>query len=347
MQTRFWLLALAVFVAVVWLLKPMLLPFVAGLAIAYFLNPVVDGLTRHKVPRWLGTFFVLLGFVLLVALLLLLIVPLLQSQLGALIVALPGYIATLREHLIPWAERWMERLSPEDVDRLRDAAGQLAGNAAGWAGNLVKGIITEGAALFNIVALAIITPVVAFYLLRDWPKLTKTIDSHLPRRHLDSIRGVRHDIDRALSGFVRGQALVCLCLGLIYSIGLSLVGLKYGATIGIIAGALSFMPYVGSTFVLVSGLVLAFVQFSDFLHIGLVVLVFLIGQSLEGYVLPPKLVGGRVGLHPVWILFALFAGGSLMGFTGVLIAVPVAAIIGVLTRAALRKYRGSKLYVHD
>ncbi|MDD5586867.1 MAG: AI-2E family transporter [Alphaproteobacteria bacterium] len=346
-QNRYWLIALAVFAALLWLLKPMLLPFIAGFAIAYFLNPVVDGLTRHKVPRWLGTFFVLFGFVVAVVMVFLMIAPLLQEQIGALIDAVPGYIETLRAHLIPSAERWLRRLSPGNVENIRAAAGQVAGNAAGWAGKLLQGLISESAALFNILALIIITPVVAFFILRDWPKLTHNVDVLLPRKYIGLIHEVLAEINRTLSGFIRGQALVCLCLAVIYSAGLSLAGIKYGVTIGIIAGVLSFVPYVGSTFVLASGLILSFVQYGDFFHVAMALLVFLIGQSLEGYVLTPKLVGGRVGLHPVWILFALFAGGSLLGFVGVLIAVPVAAIAGVLIRFAIRRYKKSGFYKHD
>jgi predicted PurR-regulated permease PerM len=343
-QNRFWLLALVVFVALLWLLKPMLLPFIAGVAIAYFFNPVVDALTRRKIPRWLATFFVLFGFVLFMVLLLLLIAPLLQSQLSALIDTLPVTIMAFRDHLVPWAEGWLGELSPENVEGLRGAASQLAGNAAGWAGTALKGIISEGAALFNIVALVIVTPVVAFFVLRDWPRMASVIDTLFPRKHHELIRTTLQDIDRALSGFVRGQALVCLSLGLIYSIGLSLTGLKYGITIGIIAGVLSFIPYVGSGFMLVTSMLLAFVQFDSRMEIARVFLVYIVGQALEGYVLTPKLVGDRVGLHPVWIIFALFAGGSLLGFVGVLIAVPVAAIIGVLVRLALRLYRMSPVY---
>ncbi len=344
LHTRIWLIGFGVFAVVVWALKPMLLPFVAGLVLAYFLDPVVEKLARWRVPRALGTLLVLLGFVLFVVLLLLLLLPLLQNQIGALIKALPGYVTTVKDKIMPWAEAWMAHLSSEDVANLREAAGQYAGSAMGWAGQLLKNIISEGFALFDILALIVITPVVAFYLLRDWRKLTVTIDSLLPRKHHDMIRDALREIDRTLSGFLRGQALVCLCLGIIYSVGLSLVGIKYGATIGIIAGVLSFIPYVGSTFCGVTSLALAFVQYGDWQHIALVLLVFLVGQSLESYVLTPKLVGGRVGLHPVWILFALFAGGALLGFVGVLIAVPVAAVAGVLIRLAIRHYKNSSMY---
>lgn len=341
---RFWLFFFIAFGFALWLLRPMLLPFVAGGAIAYFLDPLVDKLVKWKTPRSLGTAIVLLGFILVVVLLLLLIVPLIQSQISTLLDALPGYIETFKTKFMPRIYDWLHRLSPKDVEKLREAAGTYAGSAVTWAGGLLRNVVTQGFALFDILALLIITPVVAFYLLRDWPKVTSNIDILVPRKQHSLFKRAVREIDQTLSGFLRGQALVCLSLGIIYSVGLSLVGLEYGATIGIIAGALSFIPYVGSGFGLVVSMVLAFIQFDDTLSIGLTLAVFLFGQVLEGYVLTPKLVGDRVGLHPVWILFALFAGGSLLGFVGVLIAVPVAAVLGVLIRIAISHYKDSSLY---
>ncbi len=346
-QGRVWAIAGIAFLLILWILKPMLLPFVVGGVVAYFLDPVVERLGQWRVPRALGTALVLLGFILLVVLLLLLIVPLIQGQMIALIQALPSYIETLRERLMPLVIEWLKKLSPHDVEKLQEAAGSYAGSAALWAGQIVKKIVSEGFALFDVLTLLIITPVVAFYLLRDWPKVTKGVDSLVPRKHYSLFRQAFSEINKTLSGFLRGQALVCLALGIIYSVGLSLVGLKYGATVGIIAGVLSFIPYVGSGFGLIVSMILAFVQFDDALSIGLVLAVFLVGQTLEGYVLTPKLVGDRVGLHPVWILFALFAGASLLGFVGVLIAVPVAAIFGVLIRLGLGHYKKSSLYAGE
>ena len=341
---RFWVLAFVGLMVVVWALKPMLLPFVAGMVIAYFLDPVVQGIAARKVPRSLGAVVVLAGFVLAVALLLLLVVPVVENQIGALIVALPSYIQNARAHIEPWTDKWLTQLSPDDVDKLREAAGTYAGSAVGWAGKILKDVVSGGFALFDILTLFVITPVVAFYLLRDWPTLTANIDGLLPRQHYDMIRAELQKIDRTLSGFLRGQALVCLSLGLIYGIGLTLVGLKYGATIGIIGGVLSFVPYVGKLVACGASLALAFMQFDSTLSIGLVAGVLVVGHVMEDYVLTPKLVGDRVGLHPVWILFALLAGGSLLGFTGLLIAVPVAAILGVLIRFALQQYKASALY---
>ena len=344
-RTRFWLFVFLLLIAALWVLKPVLLPFLAGMVIAYFLNPVVDILTRRHVPRWLGSLVVLLLFVLVVVSLGVLILPMLNHQIGALLNSIPNYIQQIRMHYIPWFQTWLARFSPDDVERLRDAAGQSAGEAASFFANMMKNIISGSFAVIDVMALSIITPVVAFYLLRDWPKLTAAIDSSFPRRHYDVIREQLDTIDATLSGFIRGQALVCLSLGLLYSTGLSVVGLQYGVAIGVTSGVLSFIPYVGTIFGWVVSLILAFVQFeNDWVHIGMVAGVFYVGHVLEAYVLTPKLVGHRVGLHPVWVLFALITGAKLMGFTGVLIAVPTAAVLGVLARFAIGRYKESALY---
>ncbi|MFY9287755.1 MAG: AI-2E family transporter [Alphaproteobacteria bacterium] len=348
-QVRFWLIAFALFIFVIWVLSPILLPFVAGMAIAYFLNPAVNYLERQKppfrMPRWLGTTLVLLAFILFAVLILTLTIPLIQSQIGAFINAVPGYIQKVHVHYIPWVENWLSRFAPEDVEKLRTAATQSATEVTGWVAGLMKQMVSGGFAIIDIIAVLVLTPVVAFYMLRDWPQMTHTIDSLLPRRYYDVIHSQLYEIDNTLSGFIRGQALVCVALSLIYSIGLTIAGLDYGATIGIVAGILSFIPYVGTTFGWLTSLLLAMVQFdNDWSRIGLVMVVFLIGQALEGYILIPRLVGNRVGLHAVWVVFAMMAGGQLMGFTGVLIAVPVAAVIGVLTRFAIRQYKASPVY---
>jgi len=343
-QARFWLLVFVLFAAAVWLLKPILLPFVAGMAIAYFLNPVVDMLTRRKFPRWLATLTVLAGFILVIAAILLLIVPILHDQIGALVNAIPGYIDKFHANIMPRVEDWLARFTPEDVQKIRDAAGQYAGNAAGFAGKALQDIVTGGIAVIDVIALLVITPVVAFYLMKDWPKLTSTVDSVIPRRYYDTISDELAAIDSTLSGFIRGQALVCLALGTIYSIGLTAVGLQYGAVIGVMAGVLTFVPYVGTAFGWITSVILACVQFDSIGRIGMVVAVFLVGHWLEAYVLTPKLVGHRVGLHPVWIFFAIISGAHLMGFAGILIAVPVAAVVGVLVRFGVRQYKESALY---
>ncbi|MGE3622475.1 MAG: AI-2E family transporter [Bdellovibrionales bacterium] len=344
LQTRFWVITLIVAVAAFWILQPVLLPFLIGMAVAYFLNPVVDRLESKKWPRWLSATVVLSCFALALFLLFLLIAPLLQKQIGTLISSVPGYVEKLRTHFIPWIENWLSRFPQEDVDQIHQAVGQNVGNAAGFVANAVKNILTNSLALLDLLALLVITPVVAFYFMRDWPGVIRTFDALIPRRHYDVVAERLREIDRSLSGFVRGQALVCLALGIIYGGGLTLTGLQYGAAIGVIAGILSFMPYIGTGFAWITSIILALVQFDDLNRLGFVIGVLVLGQILETYVLTPRLVGSRIGLHPVWVLFALLAGGRLAGFVGVLIAVPVAAVIGVLVRFALQQYRQSPLY---
>jgi predicted PurR-regulated permease PerM len=342
---RFWLLMLAAVLGFFWVFRPVLMPFLAGLAIAYFLEPVVSALEKRKVPRWAGALIVLSVFLLIVVTMILLVWPLLHSQGVALLNALPDYSGKVREEYLPWAQDWLARFSPEDVERIRDAATQSAGDATGWVTETLRHIVSGGFALIDAIALSILTPVTAFHVLRDWRKLTETIDGLIPRRHYDVVREQMGAVDDTLSGFVRGQAIVCLILGAIYSIGLALCGLKYGATVGIIAGVLTIIPYVGTAFGVLTSLLLAVVQFdNDWLHIGMVMGVFLIGHFFEAYILTPRFVGHRVGLHPVWILFALIAGLKLMGFLGVLIAVPTAAVFGVLIRFGAREYKKSALY---
>ncbi|MCL2468653.1 MAG: AI-2E family transporter [Alphaproteobacteria bacterium] len=341
---RFWLVMAALLCLFIWLLRPILLPFVAGMVIAYFLDPVVDRLSRAGWPRWLSTSLVLLSFVVAALSLVLLLFPLIQSQILTLIASIPDGVGYVRERLMPLVYEWVHKLSPHDVDRLRDAVSAYAGDVIGWAGGVLKGLVLRSVALFDILTLLVITPIVAFYLLRDWPSVTKTIEDLVPRKQYPLFSRAFREINTTLSGFLRGQALVCLSLGLFFSISLTLVGLKYGVIVGILSGAVAFIPYVGTIFCLVVSMTLAFIQFDTWGPILATFLVVLIGQTLESYVLTPRLVGGRVGLHPVWVLFAVFAGGALLGFVGILIAVPVAAVLGVLIRLAVRHYRASPLY---
>ncbi|MDQ2105397.1 AI-2E family transporter [Azospirillum isscasi] len=343
-QFRFWLIGLGLFVLVLWLLSGMLLPFVVGLAVAYLLDPVVDRLERWNLPRWLATTLVLLSFVLVLVLMGLLLLPLVQSQVSHLIEVLPNYANAARERVLPMLDRLVHRLSPEDVERLRGAAGNYAGDVVGWIGRVLKHILSGGLALFDVLSVIFITPIVAFYLMRDWDILVNKVNGWLPLHHAATIREQAREVDETLAGFVRGQALVCVVLGVFYAVALSLAGLDFGLVIGLMAGLLSFIPYVGSLFGFVSSTGLALLQFDDPWRIVIVVAIFLFGQAVEGNVLTPKLVGEKVGLHAVWVIFALLAGGSLFGFVGVLLAVPVAAVIGVLTRFALGRYLDSPYY---
>jgi predicted PurR-regulated permease PerM len=207
-------------------------------------------------------------------------------------------------------------------------------------------ILTGGLALVNLLSLLVVTPIVAFYLLTDWDRMVARVDSWLPRQHVETLRGLAREMDDAMAGFIRGQAVVCLLLGLFYAIGLSLAGLNFGLLIGLGAGVLSFIPYVGSLTGFLLSIGVAIVQFwPNWAHILAVAAIFALGQFIEGNFLSPKLVGNRVGLHPVWLMFALFAFAYLFGFAGLLLAVPLAAAVGVLTRFALRKYLTSAFYL--
>jgi predicted PurR-regulated permease PerM len=343
-QVRFWSIALLVTVALLFVLRDVLLPFVAGMAIAYFLDPVADRLEEWGAPRWLAATLVLLSFVVVLVLVLILLVPLLQSQIAQLIDTLPQFVTWLHDRVLPRIERALTRLSPDDMTRLRNAAGQYAGEVVGWLGQVLRGIVTGGIALFDLLTILFITPIVAFYLLRDWDRMMATIDGWLPKQHQETVREQAAEIDRTLAGFVRGQASVCLVLGVFYAVALSAVGLSFGLVVGLMAGLLSFIPYVGSLTGFVTSVGIAFFQFDSWTMVAVVAGIFLIGQAVEGNVLTPKLVGDRIGLHPVWVMFALLAGGSLFGFLGVLLAVPAAAAIGVLIRFGLGRYLASAYY---
>jgi len=343
-QAAFWVFGLVVALVLVHLLSSILLPFVAGMAVAYFLDPVADWLEEHKFSRTLATTVTLLAFFVLVAALLALLFPLLQRQVVDLIRMVPGIVESLRTEVLPLLERLIADLPPETMDDIRNAAKDFAGKAVKWITDLAAGVWSGGVAFFNMLSLLVITPVVAFYLLRDWDLITAKIDSWLPRRPAPTIREQFLEIDRTLAAFVRGQSSVCLVLAIIYGVGLTMVGLKSGLLVGLGAGAISFIPYLGAATGLAVGLGIAVFQFSDWVPIVIVAAIFLTGQTLESYVLTPRLVGDRVGLHPVWIIFALLAGGALFGFTGVLLAVPVAAVIGVLARFGIGRYLQSPLY---
>jgi len=343
-QYRFWLIGLGLTLVALYLLRGVLLPFVAGLAIAYFLDPFCDRLERWRVGRTLATTIVMIGFGIVVLVVLLLLVPLIQSQIARLLGSLPDMIAGLQARAMPWLERAGAYLSPDQIANLKSSLTGRAGDIISWIAGAFAAVLSSGLALVNILSLIFITPVVAFYMLRDWDRLVARIDGWLPRQHAPVIREQARLIDRTLAGYARGQATVCLILGTFYAAGLSLVGLDFGLVVGLLAGILSFIPYVGTIVGFVTSMGLALLQFSDPLWIGAVFVIFVIGQVIEGNVLTPLLVGDRIGLHPVWVIFALLAGGALFGFVGVLLGLPVAAVIGVLTRFSIDRYLQSPYY---
>ena len=340
----FWLIVIALFFAGIYLFREILLPFVAGMAVAYMFDPVCDRLERAGLSRTLATTLVTLVFVAVLVLAVLLVLPVVVGQVTSLIGQLPSYLESLRGQLASVISALEARLSPEVVNRIREALGASGGKIAGWITNLLTGVVTGGVALANLLSLVFITPVVSFYLLRDWDRIVAWVDDRLPRNVAPVVREQAGLIDRTLAGWVRGQVTVCLVLGTYYGVALTLAGLDFGLVIGLLAGLLSFVPFLGAAVGLVGSIGLAFVQFDDWVRIAIVAMIFFVGQAIEGNVLTPRLVGDRVGLHPVWVIFALLAGGALFGFVGVLLAVPVAAALGVLVRFMLQRYLESDVY---
>lgn len=344
-QVAFWSIGLLVFVFLLWLLSPIMLPFVAGLVLAYFLDPVADFLEARGLPRVIASLIILLASVFLIVMLALLVLPLLAEQLGKLIADLPRLAQGLSARFNEWAPTWMKRALLQQSSETETIIAQLGGRVTTWATAVLASVWTGGLALINLASLLVVTPIVAFYMLADWDRMVAKVDSWLPREHVPTIRAIARDIDGTLAGFIRGQGTVCLLLGAFYATALTLAGLSFGLAIGAIAGALTFIPYVGA---LIGGMLaigVALVQFwPDYAGIVTVAAIFVAGQFIEGNFLTPKLVGESIGLHPVWVIFALLAFGYLFGFVGLLIAVPVSAAVGVISRFALGRYLESPMY---
>ena len=343
-QTAFWVAVIVVAIALLALLRDILLPFVAGMAIAYFLDPIVDRLEVRKLPRALATTLVLVLFFVVLTAALLLVAPLIQAQVASLMRELPDMVHGLIEATTRWIERVSSELGEEQMDDARVALRDVARALGGWVLEATRRVFASGLALLNLLGLFLITPVVAWYLLRDWDRLVSKVDGYLPRAQAETIRARFREIDRTLAGFVRGQAIVCVALGTSYALALEIIGLQYGLVVGLFVGVIAIVPFIGALVGLLLSLIFGYLQFGVSGELAAVVVVFLVGQAIESNILTPKLVGDQVGLHPVWIIFALLAGGSLFGFVGVLLAVPVAATVGVLIRFALSRYLAGPLY---
>ncbi|MCW5716683.1 MAG: AI-2E family transporter [Bauldia sp.] len=344
-QIWFWLGALVVFLGFLFLFSSILLPFVAGAALAYLLDPVADWLERRGLSRTAATLLMLVIFAVLFLLLLVLLIPALVAQLSGLIAQLPDFALRLQELVEPLLNSEMARNIGLDVETIRGQLGNFVEPAAAWLAAIVASVWSGGQALIGVLSLLVITPVVAFYLLHDWDRMTARVDHWLPRQHAPVIRDLARQMSRAISGFIRGQGLLCLVLGIFYAAALSAIGLNFGLLIGLVAGLLSFIPFVGTVVGFVISVGVAAVQFPpEWIWVAITAAIFIFGQFLEGYILQPRLVGNSVGLHPVWLMFALFAFSLLFGFVGTLIAVPVAAMVGVLVRFAINQYLSSSYY---
>ncbi|WP_425601540.1 AI-2E family transporter [Dyella humicola] len=338
----------AAIVYVFWLLAPVLMPFAFAAMLAYMGNPLADRLQRLRMGRTLAVSIVFTGLLLLTVGALLLLIPLISRQVDNLVQNLPRYVDWVRGTALPWVQATLH-LDPRafDTDRLmaqlKDHIGSIGGVASSVLGKISRSSVGVVMWLTNLVLI----PVVAFYLLRDWDRLVTWIDRMLPRSIEPTIRQLAREVDSVLGAFVRGQLLVMLALGIFYGASLTIMGLSVGPLIGMVAGLLSFVPYLGFIVGFGSALIAAVVQYGDWNHVLIVIGIFTAGQLLEGYVLVPRLVGEKIGLHPVAVIFAVLAGGYLAGFLGVLLALPAASVILVLLRYLGERYRQSDLYMQD
>jgi predicted PurR-regulated permease PerM len=341
----FWLIAAALALGLVWLLNDILLPFIVGAAIAFFLNPLADRLARTGIGRTAASALIIIVAALALVLVMVLIGPLLVDQIRQLAETLPSDLKRLFALVEGTARTWLGgRYDEIHASFQRGFAGMTQSwtTSMGWA---VQQVWDRGLALVNLLSLLLITPVVAFYLLADWPRVVTRIDEALPRDHAPTIRALAADINDAIAAFVRGQGTVCLILAVVYSVGLSLIGLRYGLLIGLTVGLMSFVPVIGGALGLILAGGVAIAQGWPDLMLLIKVLAFFAAVSvLDSGLLSPRIVGPRVGLHPVWLIFSVLAFGSLFGIVGILIAVPVAAAIAVLVRFALRLYLDSDIY---
>lgn len=345
-QVSIWIAVLAAVLLLLWMMSEVLLPFIAGLVLAYFLDPVADRLERMGLPRLAATLVILCCALLALALALVLLLPILGDQLAKFAGDLPTLIETLVARFNELAPQWLKDQLARSGTNVQGSITEIAGKAAGWIVTLVSSLLTGGMALVNLVSLMVVTPIVAFYLLEDWDRIVAKVDSWLPREHVGTLRNLARDIDSAWAGFIRGQGTVCLLLGAFYALALSLAGLKFGLAIGLAAGFLTFIPYAGALIGGVLAIGVALVQFwPDYWSILMIAGIFAVGQFIEGNFLSPNLVGKSVGLHPVWLMFALFAFGYFFGFVGLLLAVPLAAAVAVLMRFGISQYLRSQLYL--
>ena len=339
-QLKYWGIAAAVFLFALWWLGNVIMPFLLGMAIAYFLDPVADKLEKLGASRAAATAIITVAALVIFILGTLLVLPMAINQALDLFSIAPDLFQNLQTFL---TEKFPQLLETDSV--LRQSLSAVGETISSKGGELLNTALASVGSLISVVTLLVIVPVVAFYLLFDWDNMVAEVDSLLPRDHAETIRSLAKEIDRTLAGFIRGMGSVCLILGTYYAGALMLAGLNFGLVIGAVAGLLTFIPYVGALTGGVLAIGLAFFQFwGDWLHIGIVIGIFVAGQVAEGNFLTPKLVGSSVGLHPVWLIFALSVFGSLFGFVGMLAAVPLAAAIGVIARFMIRQYRQSSLY---
>jgi len=342
----FWVIFSALALIALMLFSGVLLPFVAGFVLAYLFHPIARHMHRAGMPRGAAAFAILSALIVALAFFFALVLPPVFDQLGQLVQDLPGWYERARNYLTEHYGHYFQHISePQKPGAPVPVEQQISQHVTPWLIAQLQGLLKSSLDLFNSLALLFLTPVVTFFLLRDWEKMIASIREFLPRQQVPAITELAKEIDSTIAGYLRGELIVLLIVSGFYMVTLGLIGLNYGLIIGLAAGLFSFVPYLGSTSgFLVSGGVALYQFWPDYTMIALVCGVFVFGQLMEGNVLTPNIVGNRVGLHPVWLLFALVASGYLLGFLGLLISVPLAAAIGVLVRYVIRKYYESPMH---
>lgn len=348
-QTIFWVLFGLVCVGLVILFNGILLPFVVGAIVAYLLNPLVRKLGLKGMKRWVASILILGIFILFIAGLIAVAAPLIAKELSDFVTHVPQYTQQISAAAKARLSILEQKTGVDVVARVHDTIEENIGNTLQVSqkvvGGVAAGLLMGGSALVGFLTNALLIPIVAYFMMKDWPRITGFVHNLIPKGHKSTINSLMDQIDRKLSGFIRGQLSVCLFLGIMYAVTLSIAGLEYGALIGLGTGLLSIIPYVGSTIGLLSSVGVAALQTGgDWTYVATIAGIFFAGQFVEGNFITPKLIGDSVGLHPLWIIFALLAGGALAGLVGMLMAIPVAAIVSVLLGFAILKYKNSDFY---
>lgn len=340
----YWFAIIVVCGLLIYLLAPVLMPFLIAAILAYIGDPLVDRLETFKIPRTLAVTIVFVVLTLIAVIAFIVLVPMLEKQISILFNKIPGYVQTLTNQFIPWLNERFNMSLEINAETLKTSLQGHWKEAGGIASTAMGYVTRSGALVIAFIGNLVLVPVVTFYLLRDWDVLVARIHELLPRKTEPVISQLAKQSDEVLGSFLRGQMLVMLALAVIYSVGLGIIGLDLALLIGMIAGLVSFVPYLGFIIGIAIAGIAAIFQFHDFIHVIYVVIVFAIGQMAEGMFLTPKLVGDRIGLHPVAVIFAVLAGGQLFGFVGVLIALPLAAVVAVIARYLHEQYKTSSMY---
>ncbi|MFN5352291.1 MAG: AI-2E family transporter [Alphaproteobacteria bacterium] len=349
----FWLAVFAIFLLFFYSVAEILFPFVVGIFFSYLLNPLVNRLEKNNIKRVTASALITSFLTLLILIGVILIIPSIFEQLVALLRDVPAYVEKVRNIATPSIQKFLNEIKifnsadkPIDAkEKLSSLVNNYSGDLVYFMGNLLNKIIFSGTSILNFLSLLFVTPIVTFYVMKDWPSFVTNIKSLIPRKYLAVTLDLSKEVENNLSGFLRGQSNVCLILAFYYAVTLTLHGLQYGLLVGLLTGLFSFIPYVGFAIGLILALIISIFQFGDFVQIAITAGIFVFAQIIESYYLTPKLIGKKVGLHPVWIIFAVFAGGVMFGFTGILIALPLATVISVLVRFTIRQYKEGNFYL--